>query len=59
MIILKLMALSILIPAYIWGIARFIHTSASGKMEGDLAILGAIHLIITGTASAAIIQTML
>ena len=59
MIILKFIALSVLIPAYIWGIARFIAKSAEGKMETDFALVGVIHLIITGTASAAIIQTML
>ena len=59
MIILKIMALSILIPMWIFGIARAIQTAADGDADNDIWIFVIIWLIVTGTASGAIIETML
>lgn len=59
MIILKIMALSILIPMWVFGIARFVSIANSGRMEGWWATTGVIWLTVTGTTSGAIIETML
>lgn len=59
MIYLKIMALSILIPMWIFGIERAIRAAAKGQFNGYFGLVCTAWLIVTGTTAGAIIETML